>query len=69
MDKSLIENCKYLTNEEKSKILSMNLDKISEKSHDIVKILIKNSADYDSIICGIFLTDYRKNNDFIKAVK
>lgn len=69
MIKSLVKQYNNLTEEEKKIILDYDLEKIDKKSYDIVKILIKNNVDFYSIICGIFLTDYRKDENFIKDYK
>ena len=66
--KSLLKDYNNLNLEEKSFIENIlnKLPFLSGKSLLIVKNLIENKADFVSILCGILLTDYRKNNDFIK---
>lgn len=67
--KSLINNYNNISLEEKEFIESvLNKIKLNEKSYLITKNLIENKADFISILCGLFLTDYRHNKDFIKDI-
>jgi len=69
MIKSLINECKYLSQEEKQSIFNiLDMKTLDLKSEKIVKILIDLKADYYSLISGIFLTDYRKDNNFLDDV-
>lgn len=66
--KSLLKDYNNITLEEKTTIENI-IDKVNflnKKSFKIVKVLIENKADFVSILCGILLTDYRKDKDFIK---
>ena len=67
MIKNLIKDYSLLNEDEKNSLLNFvcyneNLD---AKSYQIVKVLIENRADYLTILSGLFLTDYRKNENLL----
>ena len=63
----LIKNYEYISTEEKENIINLiNALNLNSKSEEIVKVLLKNKADYISIICGLLLTDFRQNNEIIE---
>ena len=66
MLKTLIESNKFLSSEEKDKLINFtNIKPISSKSYEIASVLLNNNTDYYSILSGLFLTDFRKNENFI----
>ena len=66
MLKTLIESNKFLSSEEKDKLINfINIKPISSKSYEIASVLLNNNTDYYSILSGLFLTDFRKNENFI----
>lgn len=66
MLKTLIESNKFLSSEEKDKLINyINIKPISPKSYEIASVLLNNNTDYYSILSGLFLTDFRKNENFI----
>ncbi len=66
MLKNLIESNKFLSSEEKDKLINfINIKPISSKSYEIASILLNNNSDYYSILSGLFLTDFRENENFI----
>jgi len=68
--KSIIENYKGITEEEKISINKYidKLENVDIKCFEMVNILIKAKADYYSILSGLLLNEFRKDNSIIKNI-
>lgn len=62
-----IEKYKNINEIEKNTLISLigKYPCLDKKSSKILKILMENKADYYSLVCGLFLTDYRNNPEIV----
>ena len=64
MKENLFKNYEHLSNDEKQKISKIlkQFEEIDPRSEKIAEILMRNNADFITLLSGILLIDYRKHN-------